>query len=45
MGRFVKQGWAAKDYTHLSFKGGKRLAEVFYNSFLFEEKYYQRIRR
>lgn len=45
MGRFVKQGWAAKDYTHLSSKGGKRLAEVFYNSFLFEEKYYQRIRR
>ena len=43
MGLFVKQGWAAKDYTHLSFKGGKRLADVFYNSFLFEEKYYQRI--
>ena len=43
MGHFVKQGWAANDYTHLSFKGGKRLADVFYNSFLFEEKYYQRI--
>lgn len=29
MGVFVKKGWAAKDYTHLSPKGGKVVAEMF----------------
>lgn len=43
MVRYTQEGLAAKDYTHMSFKGGKRLAEVFFNSFLFEEQYYQRL--
>lgn len=29
MGRFVDNGWAAKDYTHLSFGGGRIIATEF----------------
>lgn len=32
MATFVKKGWAAKDYTHLSPKGGKVVAEIFIKS-------------
>ena len=27
MPKFVANGWAAKDYTHINFYGGKRIAE------------------
>ena len=29
IGAFVRNGWAAHDHTHLSFKGGARIAESF----------------
>lgn len=29
MNRFVEKGWAAKDYTHLSFGGGRKIATEF----------------
>lgn len=29
MGRFVNNGWAAKDYTHLGFNGGRKIASEF----------------
>lgn len=29
MARFVERGWAAKDYTHLSFGGGRKIAGEF----------------
>ena len=28
MPRFVSNGWAARDYTHINFAGGKRIAEA-----------------
>lgn len=43
MARFVAQGCAAKDYTHMSFKGGRLLAERFVESCIFEAEYYNRI--
>lgn len=41
IGGFVSKGWAAKDYTHMSFKGGRRLAEEMLKAFEFEDKYYE----
>lgn len=29
MGTFVERGWAAKDYTHLSYSGGRHIAKRF----------------
>lgn len=34
MGEFVKRGWAAKDYTHLSHRGGKEMARAFYDALI-----------
>lgn len=33
MGTFVKNGWAAKDYTHISARGGKKIATALYDAF------------
>lgn len=33
MGAFVKNGWAAKDYTHISARGGKKIATALYDAF------------
>jgi lysophospholipase L1-like esterase len=35
-----KPALANKDYTHLNFKGGEKVAEIFTNTFLFEYKKY-----
>ncbi len=32
MGTFVKNGWAAKDYTHISARGGKKIATALFNA-------------
>lgn len=32
VGAFVKKGWAAKDYTHLSAQGGRVVAKIFVNA-------------
>lgn len=40
---WAAKGWAAKDYTHISFRGGRFLAEQFVKSFLFEEEYYRQL--
>lgn len=34
MGEFVTKGWAAKDYTHLSHRGGKELARAFFDALM-----------
>ena len=34
MKKFVDDGLAAKDYTHMNFKGGKVIAEHIYQSIL-----------
>lgn len=39
MGNFVKNGWAAKDYTHLSHQGGRVLARSFFDAIM--QKYYE----
>ncbi|WP_042120152.1 hypothetical protein [Porphyromonas crevioricanis] len=43
MVRMVAQGQAAKDYTHISFAGGKKIAEAFVRAFELEKKYYDAI--
>lgn len=40
MVRYVKKGWAAKDYTHLGFRGGKEIASSLVKSILKEKKFY-----
>ena len=39
---FVNRGEANKDYTHLNFKGGKRLAELYYKAILAGVENYKR---
>lgn len=34
MGTFVKNGWAAKDYTHISARGGKKIATALYDAII-----------
>lgn len=40
MVRFVDNNWAGKDYTHLSFRGGREIAKLLYNAFLLEKEFY-----
>ena len=40
MVRFVENGWASKDYTHLSFRGGKEIATALLNAILLEKDFY-----
>ncbi|WP_025843523.1 hypothetical protein [Porphyromonas gingivicanis] len=40
----AQRGEAAKDYTHLSHKGGRKLAEKFIEALTLEEKYYDAIK-
>ncbi|MDD3064155.1 MAG: hypothetical protein PHX50_15265 [Massilibacteroides sp.] len=42
MCRFVENNWASKDYTHLSFRGGKEIAKVLYEAFMLEKKFYDK---
>ena len=44
IGKLAERGWAAKDYTHLSHRGGDELAGQFLDAFLLEEKYYDAIK-
>ena len=37
MSRYVKNGWAAKDYTHLSFGGGRQIATEFVKALEYEK--------
>lgn len=34
MGTFVKNGWAAKDYTHLSARGGRKIATALFDALM-----------
>lgn len=40
MVRFVENNWASKDYTHLSFRGGKEIAKALFNALLLEKEFY-----
>lgn len=41
MARFVENGWAAKDYTHIGFGGGKRIATGFVRAIVAGKSGYQ----
>ncbi|MDR0794786.1 MAG: hypothetical protein LBE79_01830 [Tannerella sp.] len=43
MVRYVNWRWAAKDYTHLSFRGGKEIATRLYDALLLEKELYDRM--
>ena len=38
--RFVENNWASKDYTHLSFRGGKEIASALLKAILLEKEFY-----
>lgn len=40
MVRYVENKWASKDYTHLSFRGGKEIAKALLKALLAEKKFY-----
>lgn len=42
MNKFVQNGWAAKDYTHINYKGGESIAKSFVDALSFEESKYMR---
>lgn len=44
IGQLAAKGWASKDFTHLSHRGGAELARIFLEAFTLEAKYYDAIR-
>mgnify|MGYP001210683506 CR=1 FL=1 len=40
MVRFVQSNWASKDYTHMSFRGGREIANALLRALLSEKKFY-----
>ena len=40
MVRFVENNWASKDYTHLSFRGGREIATALLKALLLEKEFY-----
>lgn len=40
MVRFVENNWASKDYTHLSFRGGREIATALFKALLLEKEFY-----
>jgi lysophospholipase L1-like esterase len=43
MARYVKNHWASKDYTHLSFRGGREIAEALYEALILEKELYDEV--
>lgn len=41
MVRFVENNWASKDYTHISFRGGREIATSLFNALLLEKEFYE----
>jgi hypothetical protein len=39
---FVAKGWAAKDYTHLSFRGGKVIGLKLFDALMYEKEKYKK---
>ena len=42
MVEFVDKGWAGKDYTHLSFRGGREIAKSLIKALLLEKEFYDK---
>lgn len=45
MTRFVENNWASKDYTHLSFRGGREIAKAFYKALMLEKEFYDEVEK
>ena len=45
MVKYVNSNWASKDYTHLSFRGGREIANALYDAILTEKEMYDRDER
>lgn len=45
MARFVENNWASKDYTHLSFRGGREIAKAFYKALMLEKEFYDEVEK
>jgi hypothetical protein len=45
MVQYVKTNKASKDYTHLSFRGGREIADALYDAILQEKRMYDRDER
>jgi hypothetical protein len=40
MVQFVEKGWASKDYTHLTFRGGREIARSLMKALMLEKEFY-----
>lgn len=45
MVNYVKNNWASKDYTHLGFRGGCKIADAFLKALLVEKEYYDKMEK
>ena len=45
MVRYVNWNWASKDYTHLSFRGGKEIATLLFNALMVEKQLYDELEK
>ena len=45
MVRYVDRRWASKDYTHLSFRGGKEIATLLFNALILEKELYDEMEK
>ncbi|MDR1407966.1 MAG: hypothetical protein LBJ23_07970 [Tannerella sp.] len=45
MVRYVKNRWAGKDYTHLSFRGGRQIAAALFDTLMLEKKLYDEVEK
>lgn len=43
MPQMVDKGWAAKDYTHMTHRGGSKVAELLLEALMLEKSYYDQI--
>jgi hypothetical protein len=43
MVRFVDNNWAAKDYTHLSYRGGREISDALVKAVMHEKRFYDKI--
>lgn len=42
MVKYVQKGWASKDYTHMSFRGGKEIAKSLMKALMLEKEFYDK---
>ena len=45
MVRYVDRRWASKDYTHLSFRGGREIASLLFDALIFEKELYDEMEK